>query len=324
MISAYPGHDAAIRRNSCANCHVSPSGGPRNAYGLAIEKAFKASGDDDISADTLKSVESTPEGAAFAAAINADQNPGAPAAAAKPAAPKPATPPAASAKPAAKPAASSAHPAATPAPGKPSATTVKPATAAAPAPVAATPAPTATPTPAATPVAAAPASATSAPAAAPVAEPAPASEPTPKGADDGKPPFGIPDYAFHPAIVHFPIALFIGGLVLDFLGYLKKDKPLLFAGWFNLALAATSALGAVASGFAAMMFMKLPLEGLIAKHMLLAMIVTVMMWAMFGLRAHQHESMRAPARIAYYFLALLTFVLVSYVGHLGGEFVYGH
>jgi len=98
---------------------------------------------------------------------------------------------------------------------------------------------------------------------------------------------------------------------------------MLLAGWYNLAMAAASTLAAVATGLAALLFMQLPLQGIILKHMLLALVATVVMWAMVGLRVYKHEKMTMTARVAYYILAAANLLLIAYVGHLGGQFVYG-
>src|SRR4051812_40152224 len=60
-----------------------------------------------------------------------------------------------------------------------------------------------------------------------------------------------PKNGFHPAIVHFPIALLIAGLLLDLAGLIWKQKTLLFAGWYNLVLALVFSFSAIASGFLA-------------------------------------------------------------------------
>jgi uncharacterized membrane protein len=132
-----------------------------------------------------------------------------------------------------------------------------------------------------------------------------------------------PKNGFHPAIVHFPIALLIAGLLLDLVGLIRKDKNLLLAGWYNLVLGAVTSLGAVASGFLAMTLMKLPYKGLIFTHLLFALSVTVTMWLMVALRVHRHEKMNIPVRVIYYALALAGFLMISWAGHLGGAFVYG-
>lgn len=147
---------------------------------------------------------------------------------------------------------------------------------------------------------------------------APVPTPAPKPAK----PFP-PKNGFHPAIVHFPIALFIVGLFLDFLGLVRKDKGFLLAGWLNVLFAAISSIGAVASGLLAMTLLKLPYKGLILQHLILALSATVLMWIMVAMRVDRHEKMNLPMRLVYYVLALACFIIISYAGHLGGAFVYG-
>lgn len=132
-----------------------------------------------------------------------------------------------------------------------------------------------------------------------------------------------PKNGFHPAIVHFPIALFIGGLILDFLGMLRKDKTMLYAGWYCGVMAAITSLGGIASGVLAMALQKLPYRGLIFTHLAMAVASAVIMFIMVGMRVHRHEKMNVPMRVIYYALAIACFGLISWAGHLGGVFVYG-
>ncbi|MDR3691419.1 MAG: DUF2231 domain-containing protein [Fimbriimonas sp.] len=155
-------------------------------------------------------------------------------------------------------------------------------------------------------------------------------EPAPAGANNPptppappKPKSIIPKNGFHPAVVHFPIALFIGGLFLDALGLIRKNRHLLLAGWYNILMATVTSFGGMATGLLAMYVQKVPFRGLILTHLFLAVISVLMMVMMVGLRVDRHEKMHLPTRIAYYILATLCFVLISYAGHLGGAFVYG-
>jgi uncharacterized membrane protein len=141
-------------------------------------------------------------------------------------------------------------------------------------------------------------------------------------AEKKKPPFP-PKNGFHPAIVHFPIALFVGGLFLDFVGMLKKDKTWLFAGWLNLVMGAVTAVGGILSGVLAMTLMKLPYRGLIFDHLKFAVASSVIMFIMVAMRLHRHEKMNVPLRVVYYVLAAACFLMISWAGHLGGVFVYG-
>ena len=133
----------------------------------------------------------------------------------------------------------------------------------------------------------------------------------------------FPKYAFHPAIVHFPIGLFIAGLLLDFIGLVGKRRTLLFAGWYNLVLAAISAVAALGTGYIALVLLHMPFTGLIRQHIILAAIASVLMWVMVALRVHRHEKMSWPLRAVYYILAAAGLLLISYAGHIGDVLVYG-
>lgn len=152
----------------------------------------------------------------------------------------------------------------------------------------------------------------------------PGAKPAPAGpAAPAKPKPLIPKNGFHPAIVHFPIALLIAGIFLDFYGLIRRRPNFLAAGWYNLVLAAISSLGAVGSGLYAMTVMKLPYKGLIFTHLKLALLATVLMWIMVALRVHRHEKMQVGLRVLYYILATGAFLAIAIAGHLGGSFVYG-
>lgn len=152
---------------------------------------------------------------------------------------------------------------------------------------------------------------------------APGAKPVATAEPEKKPASFPPKNAYHPAIVHFPIALFIGGLVLDFLGMLRKDKTLLHAGWYCIVMAAITSIGAILSGVGAMMLLKLPYKGLIFTHLAMGVVASVLMGVMVAMRVHRHEKMNVPMRVVYYLLALACFGLISWAGHLGGVFVYG-
>lgn len=148
----------------------------------------------------------------------------------------------------------------------------------------------------------------------------PKAENAPPPKEEPKSP--IPKNGFHPAIVHFPIALFLGALLLDFIGLVRKNDSFLLAGWYNLVLAAISSLGGLGSGYLAMTLSHFPMRGTIKTHLLLAIGSTVAMWIMVALRVHKHDKMVPFARAIYYILALGAMIAISVAGHLGGVVVY--
>lgn len=133
----------------------------------------------------------------------------------------------------------------------------------------------------------------------------------------------IPKNAFHPAIVHFPIALFMAGLLLDALGVITKHKTMLLAGWYNLMLAALSCVGAIGSGLLAMFLKGYPFSGTVLTHFGYAVGSSVIMWILVAMRVDRHEKMNIPLRVVYYLLAFLALFLISWAGHVGGDLVYG-
>lgn len=153
---------------------------------------------------------------------------------------------------------------------------------------------------------------------------APGVTPPPQAEPEAKKPASFPPKnGFHPAIVHFPIALFVGGLLLDFLGMLKKDKTLLQGGWYCILMAAVTAVGGIMSGVLAMSLQKLPYRGLIFEHLAMASASSLIIWIMVAMRIHRHEKMNVAMRVVYYVLATSALLLISWAGHLGGVFVYG-
>jgi uncharacterized membrane protein len=132
-----------------------------------------------------------------------------------------------------------------------------------------------------------------------------------------------PTNAFHPIIVHFPIALFFVSLALDALGTLRRDPALHIAGFYNLAIALLSALASLVTGYVAFLRLHFPFQGVTRNHIILALSTTVLMAILYAIRVHRHEKMGAGARLLYLIVGLIGVVTLAFVGHFGGEMVYG-
>lgn len=133
----------------------------------------------------------------------------------------------------------------------------------------------------------------------------------------------VPRHGEHPLFVHFPIALFISGLALDFLGVVRKNRGLLYAGWCNLVLAALGTLASMASGAAALWLSNIPFQGLIRTHAMLAMFGALTLFLLVGMRVHRHDRLSPAQRVLYYLLAMTGLGLIGTAAHLGGSYVYG-
>jgi len=124
----------------------------------------------------------------------------------------------------------------------------------------------------------------------------------------------------HVVLIHFPIALFIIGVLFDFLAQWKKQRVLAAAAHYNLLVAAIATIPVVIIGIVAWQW---ELEGQKLKGMLLMHLVTgcastVLIWAVWCIhrrtRPNQEETLpgyRLPIEAVAVFIGALS-------GHLGG------
>lgn len=129
----------------------------------------------------------------------------------------------------------------------------------------------------------------------------------------------VPKHSFHPTLVHFPIALFILGALLDLLGWRRGDAGLRRAASWNLGFGSVSTALAVPTGFVAALRLGYPLTGgPVLIHWLTSAMATLLMaaTAVWQLR-------RTPTSAAYWALLVLSTLAVAAAGHFGGGLVYG-
>lgn len=150
-------------------------------------------------------------------------------------------------------------------------------------------------------------------------KPAGTATPTTPPATTAEPEAGlIPKHGFHPVMVHFPIALFIFGALLELLGWRKSDATMRTAGWWCILGGSVMTLAAVATGLIAFFQQGYTWEGEVLIHFLLAISSTLLMLgATLWRRKGAHTSM------AYIAFLVLVAILVGVTGHFGGNLVYG-
>lgn len=130
----------------------------------------------------------------------------------------------------------------------------------------------------------------------------------------------VEKHAQHVVLIHFPIALFIVGVLFDLLSRGKRDSQLAAAAYLNLSAAAAAVLPTYVTGVLAWQFALHGgrLRGLILLHFVaasLAALLVVASWWMHW-RARKSEPLHLPRyRIP---IELLGVAVIAFTAHLGG------
>jgi len=126
-------------------------------------------------------------------------------------------------------------------------------------------------------------------------------------------------HAQHVVLIHFPIALFLAGVVFDFLAHQSKRRGLAEAAYFNFLVAAISTMPVLATGVLAWQFALegQKLKGTLLEHLILACVSTVMIWLVWWVH---FRGRKRPEPLPNYRLAIefLAFGMVTLTAHLGG------
>jgi uncharacterized membrane protein len=127
-------------------------------------------------------------------------------------------------------------------------------------------------------------------------------------------------HAQHVVLVHFPIALYITGVLFDFLSRGKKQSALAMAAYFNLSLAALSTLPVIATGLLAWQFALegQKLKGVLLLHLVFALSSSLLICVSWWIH---RRARRAVGEVLPGFrlpVEALTVCLVALTGHLGG------
>jgi uncharacterized membrane protein len=127
-------------------------------------------------------------------------------------------------------------------------------------------------------------------------------------------------HAQHVVLIHFPIALFIAAVAFDYVAQRTKNRTLAAAAYFNLLLAAISAVPVVATGIAAWQWALegQKLKGILLMHLVLGCLSSVLIWLVLLIhwRARRQNQESLPKyRLVIEAFAVMVIVLT---GHLGG------
>jgi uncharacterized membrane protein len=120
-------------------------------------------------------------------------------------------------------------------------------------------------------------------------------------------------------LIHFPIALFIAAVGFDLTAQWTKRRGIADAAYYNLLVAAISAVPVLFTGLLAWQFQLegQKLKGILLLHLVLACVSTLMIWLVWWVhfRARRRTVFLPSYRFALEFLAV---GIVALTGHLGG------
>ena len=127
-------------------------------------------------------------------------------------------------------------------------------------------------------------------------------------------------HAQHVVLIHFPIALFIAGVLFDCVAQRTKNRTLAAAAYFNLLLAAISTVPAVGTGIAAWQWALegQKLKGILLMHLVLGGTSSVLIWLVFWIHWRARRISQESLPIYRLPIEALAMLIVGVTGHLGG------
>jgi uncharacterized membrane protein len=127
-------------------------------------------------------------------------------------------------------------------------------------------------------------------------------------------------HAQHVVLIHFPIALFMSGVVFDLLSRGKRHSPFARAAFLNLSVAAATVLPAIITGVLAWQFAfgGTPLDGVILLHLLAALFAGLLVVASWWIHWRTRRSELRPLFQYRIPIELLGVVVIALAAHTGG------
>jgi len=127
-------------------------------------------------------------------------------------------------------------------------------------------------------------------------------------------------HAQHVALVHFPIALIVVGVLFDLLSLRKQSLALLRAAYYTVLTAAISAVPTIATGLLAwqLQFEGKGPKGNLKLHMILAIASSAMIWLVCWLHIKEQRKPQFNSPIIRLAVELVAVALTMLTGHVGG------
>jgi uncharacterized membrane protein len=127
-------------------------------------------------------------------------------------------------------------------------------------------------------------------------------------------------HAQHVVLIHFPIALFIAGVIFDFLAQRAKWRALAEVAFYNLLGAAISVVPVVVTGLLAWQFQLdgQKLKGTLLMHLVLGCTSAILIWISWGLHVRSRSKSQGTYPVFRLGLETVAVAIVGLTGHLGG------
>ncbi len=129
-------------------------------------------------------------------------------------------------------------------------------------------------------------------------------------------------HAQHVVLIHFPIALFIIGVLFDFLAQDARRRALAIVAYYNLLAAAIFAVPVVVTGILAWQFQLegQKLKGILLMHLILGSTSAMIIWLAWWLHRRARRQVQPPQKFPVFRLVLETVgvAIIGLTGHLGG------
>ena len=127
-------------------------------------------------------------------------------------------------------------------------------------------------------------------------------------------------HAQHVVLIHFPIALFIIGVMFDFLAQWTKRRAVASAAYYNLFVAALTTIPVLITGIVAWQWQLegQRLKGILLMHLVLGCASSVLIWLVWLI--HIRTQRRQDGVLPGYRLPIeaVAVAMVMLTGHLGG------
>lgn len=127
-------------------------------------------------------------------------------------------------------------------------------------------------------------------------------------------------HAQHVVLVHFPIALFLTGVLCDVLAHWTAKRGLKAAAQFNLWGAAIMAVPVVATGLGAWQWQLegQRLKGILRMHLVLGCCSAVLLWIVVWLRSREWKKADSSLPALQAIFEMVAVFAIGLTAHLGG------